>query len=162
MIRLFVIATVLWLAAFSCHGQEKVEYKTYVEVGQTLPMTVFGDIQGQQIVLTDSSNNKLLVLFATWCHDSQRAMKAIMASHLATQTNIDIIGIGREESVESLKNFAAEYQLNFPLVADTDRSIYAQFANAGVPRLILIDGNNTIVKTIIAENEQPLAQVQWH
>lgn len=142
-------------------GAEKVEYLTYVKPGQLMPMTQFTDIQGTHIDLADSKKNKLVVLFATWCPDSQRAIKAIVKRNLGSDSNLDLIAIGREESRASLNKFAKEYRTDFPLIADADRSIYSQFANAGVPRLILLDGQNHIVKTIIAEGEQPLAEVRW-
>jgi len=147
--------------ASSVSETEKVEYLTYVSVGQSVPVKNFTDSQGNSIDLTESNNAKLLVLFATWCPDSQRAMKALQASDLILDPNLDIIGIGREESKDALDKFASEYQINFPLVADSDRSIYARFANAGIPRLILLDGDNHIVKTIIAEGDNPLAEVRW-
>ncbi|RTR40433.1 TlpA family protein disulfide reductase [Shewanella canadensis] len=147
--------------ASSVSETAKVEYLTYVSAGQPVPVKNFTDSQGNHIDLTESHNAKLLVLFATWCPDSQRAMKALQASDLILDPNLDIIGIGREENKEALDKFANEYQINFPLVADSDRSIYAKFANAGVPRLILLDGENHIVKAIIAEGDNPLAEVRW-
>ena len=140
---------------------EQLEYLTYVEAGQVVPVTTFTDTQGNLIDLKQSGNAKLLVLFATWCPDSQRAMKALEASDLNLDPNVDIIAIGREDNKEALDKFASDYEINFPLIVDTDRAIYAKFANAGIPRLILLDANNTIVKTIIAEGENPLAEVQW-
>ncbi|WP_394389699.1 TlpA family protein disulfide reductase [Shewanella woodyi] len=137
------------------------EYQTFVKVGEMVPVTQFIDTQGEKIDLTQSHNSKLLILFATWCSDSQRAMKALKSSDLNLDPNIDIIGIGREESNETLDKFADEYELSFPLIADNDRSIYAKFANAGIPRFILLDKENQIVKTIIAEGETPLTQLQW-
>ncbi|WP_299790196.1 TlpA disulfide reductase family protein [uncultured Shewanella sp.] len=158
---MFTMALTISGCASSVSKTEKVEYLTYVSAGQPVPVKDFTDSQGNSIDLTESHNAKLLVLFATWCPDSQRAIKALQASDLIVDPNIDIIGIGREESKASLDKFADEYQLNFPLVADSDRSIYAKFANAGVPRFILLDGENNIVKAIIAEDGNPLAQVRW-
>ena len=139
----------------------QTEYQTYVKAGEVVPIIQFTDTQGDHINLNQSQNVKLLVLFATWCPDSQRAIKALRESELNLDPNIDIIAIGREENKQTLDKFAVEYEINFPLVADTDRSIYAKFANAGIPRLILLDKHNRIIKTIIAEGEQPLAEVQW-
>jgi len=160
---IFMVTMALTISgcASSVSETAKVEYQTYVKAGQSVPVKQFTDSQGNLIDLTKSHNAKLLVLFATWCPDSQRAMKALQASDLNLDPNMDIIGIGREESKEALDKFAGEYQINFPLVADSDRSIYAKFANAGIPRLILLDGENHIVKAIIAEGEHPLAEVKW-
>ncbi len=165
--KIALIAALLGLTACASTATDtdiepkKVKYLTYVKPGQPMPVTQFTDTQGNRIDLARSDNNKLVVLFATWCHDSQRAIKAIVKRDLANSENIDLIAIGREENKASLDKFAKTYGTNFPLIADENRAIYSQFANAGVPRLILLDGQNRIVKTIIAEGKQPLAEVVW-
>ena len=88
-------------------------------------------------------------------------MKHLTASDLYLSPNVDIIGIGREENKPALDKFAKEYELNFALVADADRSIYNQFANTGIPRLILLDADNNVVKTIIGETENAITEVVW-
>ena len=158
---LFITLLITGCATSSIEQETHTEYQTYVQTGELSPVTLFTDTQGNQINLNSSQNAKLLVLFSTWCPDSQRAMNALKGSDLNLDPNLDIIGIGREENKEALDKFAAEYEINFPLIADKDRSIYAKFANAGIPRLILLDKDNQIVKTIIAEGENPLMEVQW-
>ncbi|WP_041415813.1 TlpA disulfide reductase family protein [Shewanella halifaxensis] len=157
-----VLASLLMLTITGCATTEsQPEYHTYVKVGDNVPVTQFVDTQGNSIDLAESKNHKLLILFATWCPDSQRAMKYLVKSDLHLSPNVDIIGIGREETNIELNKFGAEYELNFPLVADTDRQIYSQFANAGIPRLILLDADNKVVKTIIGETENPIIEVVW-
>lgn len=148
-------------AALDTAQQQKTEYLTYVKVGDKVPVTHFIDTQGNTIDLSKSRNNKLLILFATWCHDSQRTIKHLTASDIYLSPNVDIIGIGREESNATLDKFAKEYELNFALVADTDRKIYNQFANTGIPRLILLDADNNVVKTLIGETDNVITEVIW-
>ncbi|WP_299495045.1 TlpA disulfide reductase family protein [uncultured Shewanella sp.] len=144
---------------------EAAKYQTYVKVGQSVPVNQFIDIQGRHIDLMQSKHKKILILFATWCPDSQRAMKALVQSALIHDDTIDIIGIGREESIASLSQFALDYQLPFSLVADKGRSLYRQFASAGIPRFILLDEHNKIVKTLLLEDDiqvdKLLAPIQW-
>lgn len=159
---LSLILSLLIIAISGCANTAKQpEYLTYVKAGDNVPVSQFVDTQGKHIDLAQSNNNKLLILFATWCHDSQRTMKHLVNSNIHLSPNIDIIGIGREESVAALNTFATEYELNFALVADEDRSIYSQFANAGIPRLILLDADNRVVKTIIGETDNPITEVVW-
>ena len=88
-------------------------------------------------------------------------MQQLANSDLHLSPNIDIIGIGREENADALTTFAAKYELNFPLIADEDRAIYSMFANSGIPRLILLDPDNKVVKTIIGEKENTIEEVVW-
>ena len=104
--------------------------------------------------LNNPNQKKLVWLFATWCHDSQRTIKDILASKLAQDNNLQIIGIGRKESNESLVKFKNEYLVSFPLVSDKNETIYKQFANTGVPRLLLLNENNKLVKTLIGEDQR--------
>lgn len=136
-------------------------YHTYVHVGQTMPVLSFASIDGEAIDLTASDKPKLVVLFATWCSDSQRFLKQLSHSPLATQDKVQIVTIGREETTLSLQSFKREFGLDFTMVADEDRSIYRQFANAGIPRVILLDGDNQIVKTLIGEDPDTLDKVVW-
>jgi peroxiredoxin len=130
-------------------------------VGAELPFTTVTAIDGQIIALDQPNKRVLLIFFATWCSDSQRAMRQIQASHLVQQSDVQIVGVGREETIKSLQQFASDYQLSFPLVADSDRRLYQQFAQSGVPRLVLVDKNRRIVRSLLAEVPEVLPLIQW-
>ena len=119
------------------------------------------DINNETIALNNAGEKKLIILFATWCSDSQRFVKQLNASPLIKANNIKIIGIGRNESKESLATFAQDFSINYSLVPDENRDIYNQVANVGIPRIILIDEQNIIVKTIIGESANTIEEVVW-
>ncbi len=129
--------------------------------GALQPLQVLTDIRGQPIRLDQPQQRKLLIFFATWCSDSQRAIRQIQASALVQQQDLQIVGIGREENVASLSKFAADYQVSFPLVADPDRQLYQQFTNSGIPRLVLVDQHNRIVRTFLAEIPDVMPELHW-
>jgi peroxiredoxin len=133
-------------------------YETYIQLGDTFKHSSFTDINDESVVL--GNKQKLIILFATWCSDSQRTFKALKSSPLYNNPKLQIIGIGREESVGSLKEFNDEYQLNFKLVSDLNREIYSQYANKGIPRLIVLDANNQVMQTLIAEEENSLTKIK--
>lgn len=134
-------------------------YQTYIATGQYFKQNTFTDINDKTITLGD--NNKLVILFATWCSDSQRIIKQLQASPVIHNQQLQIIGIGREETPDSLAQFADAYNIKFSLVADPERAIYNQYANKGVPRLILLDKHNKVVKTLIGEDPNTLQNVVW-
>lgn len=139
----------------------KEKYQTYISAGQYFPISKLTDISGNEVALNNLKQKKLVLLFATWCHDSQRTIKDILASDLVKGKNLQIIGIGREESNESLAKFKNEYQVSFPLVSDPNKAIYKQFANTGVPRLLLLDENNKLVKALIGEDKRTIDRILW-
>jgi peroxiredoxin len=154
----------LTIQGCSSVAADKTERPASVAVlapGALQPLQVLTDIQGQPIRLDQPQQRKLLIFFATWCSDSQRAIRQIQASALVQQQDLQIVGIGREETVASLSKFAADYQLSFPLVADPDRQLYQQFTNSGIPRLVLVDQQNRIVRTFLAEIPDVMPELQW-
>ncbi|WP_105166554.1 TlpA family protein disulfide reductase [Pseudoalteromonas sp. T1lg23B] len=158
------IATAVLIGMSGCVSSHTVPsndkgYETYIAQGEPFKHNRFTSTQGETIEL--NGTRKLVILFATWCSDSQRALKEIKASALVTDPTLQIIAIGRNEDKESLDKFNDEYQLPFPLVADPEREIYSHYANAGIPRLILLDENNLVVKTLIGEEPTIVDKLVW-
>lgn len=140
---------------------QKPKYETYITAGEVFPLQSVVDINGKSVSLTEQNKRKLVILFATWCSDSQRTISQLMKSSLAQDKNLTIVGIGREENTDSLVKFEQDFATNFSLVADPDRKLYSQFANAGIPRLILLDEQNKVVKTLIGEAPDTIEKVTW-
>ncbi|MBQ4812755.1 redoxin domain protein [Pseudoalteromonas luteoviolacea] len=137
-------------------------YETYISHGETFKHTHFQDVSGRSIDLSQKPGNKLIILFATWCSDSKRTFNELNASELIHDDTLTILAIGREEKPDALIEFAKNYRVTVPLIADEDRQIYNQYANKGIPRLILLDENNRVVKTLIGESENIIEQVTWN
>ncbi|KAF7767493.1 hypothetical protein PCIT_a4388 [Pseudoalteromonas citrea] len=135
-------------------------YETYIKQGQVFKHTGFTDINNKPVSL-DPNKKKLVLLFATWCSDSLRTLNELKASAIINDPTVQIIAIGREQTRETLKKFNQDFALPFELVADSERTIYQQYANKGIPRLILLDKTNTVVKTLIGEQENIIDQVIW-
>lgn len=140
---------------------EKSKYETYIKVGQVMPLHTVTTIDGQNIDLTNPEKRKLVILFATWCSDSQRAMKALHESDILNQEDLQTVAIARENTVEEIEKFRQERNITIDLVADVDQSIYKQFASAGIPRFIMVDKNNRIVNQVLAEGENQIELIQW-
>jgi len=65
-----------------------------------------------------------------------------------------ILSIGREHTNAELEKFYTKKQFTFPMAGDTDRSVYALFAEKFVPRNIIIDKTGKVVYTAIGYNEK--------
>lgn len=139
---------------------QKPTYETYISQGEAFPIKQFTNTQGEVVELA-VNKRKLVLLFATWCSDSQRFVKQLMASPLIADPDLQIIAVGREENEQNLVNFSEKFATNFTMVADPSRQIYNQFANAGVPRIILLDKQNRVVSTLIGEAPNTIEKVLW-
>jgi len=137
------------------------KYETYVKAGQPLPLEAVETIDGKSIQFGRSDSRTLVILFATWCSDSQRAMKALKTSPLLKDKGVRIVAIARENTPAEVEQFKAEYDLTIDMVADVDRRIYKQFASAGIPRFIMVDEDNNIVNAVLAEGENQMDLIQW-
>lgn len=129
-------------------------------VGQGLPWQTLTAIDGKRVSLAPGKR-QLLIFFATWCGDSQRAMRQLMASPLVQQADLQIVGIGREEDAAALAQFRSVYQLNFALVADKDRALYKQVADKGIPRLVTVAANGEVRQVILGEVPDVISQLHW-
>ena len=150
------------LSACASTSHPTVEYLFYKNKGDTLPIRHITDIEGKTINLDNPEKRKLVILFATWCSDSQRALTALNSSELLKDKDLDIIAIAREETNEVVSTFKKERGFTFNMAEDPNREIYSKFANAGIPRFIMVDKNNIIVNHVIAEGENQLDKIRWN
>jgi len=137
------------------------KYQEFIHQGDTSPIHSIVDVKGNTIDLTNGNKRKLVILFATWCSDSNRALKAMNQSALLKDPTVEVIAIAREETNEEVIKWRDEYNINVPLATDVDRSIYKQFAVGGIPRLITIGKDNKVIKMNLAEGEDQLKLIKW-
>jgi len=137
------------------------KYQEFVNSGDVLPIASIVDVNGKAIDLTNDKKRKLVILFATWCSDSNRALKALNQSALLNDPTVEIIAIAREESNEEVIKWRDAHNINVPLATDLDRSIYKQFAVGGIPRLVTVNKDNKVIKMNLAEGEEQLKLIQW-
>ena len=89
----------------------------------------------------------LLLLFDNSCSHCVLAIEDLERHVLpiVEQTDLKVIGIGRDLSREQMRIWARLNRISFDLVADVNRQSFNQFADAGVPRLFLFDRAGKLV-----------------
>ena len=132
-----------------------------VAVGQQQPLAQLTDVNGTLINLRQPEKRKLIIFFATWCHDSQRLMSQLQQSPLLNDPQLLIVAIGREEQPAALTKFANEYKLPLHFVSDPDRALYQQFTDTGIPRVVLVNEKNVVVKTFLGEIPRAIDEIVW-
>jgi len=140
---------------------EKPKYEEFITTGQTLPIQSVVDVKGKTVDLTATDKQKLVILFATHCSDSNRALKALNQSELLNDESVEIIAIAREETAETVIAWRDRYGIKTPLATDPDRSIFKMFAAAGIPRFITVSTDNRVIKMNLAEDEDQLNLIEW-
>ncbi len=136
-------------------------YHEFIKAGDSLPIKTITRLDGEELDLQNLGNKKVVILFATWCSDSNRLLKALNSSPLLGDKSIEIIAIAREESSDTVKAWRDARNIKVPLAVDVDRSIYKQFASGGIPRIITVGENNKVIKMNLAEGEAQLTKIVW-
>ena len=132
-----------------------------VPVGVQQPLQNLTDIDGNLIDLQQPNKRKLMIFFATWCGDSKRLMQQLQTSPLLNDPQLLIVAIGREENQQALQQFKAEFKLPLHFVADPDRTLYQQFTDKGIPRVVLVNEQNLVVKTFLGEIPRAIDEIVW-
>jgi len=147
--------------AIPVNQSHSVVFDEYVSAGDIVPIEKITTIDGEEVNLQQLGNRKLVVLFASWCSDSNRLLKALNSSSLLDDNTIEIIAIAREEDIETVTSWRDKRGIKVALAVDSDRSIYKRFASGGIPRLITVGENNKIIRMNLAEGEQQLNKIVW-
>jgi len=136
------------------------QVEVYLEQGALQPLLQVNTIDQQSLSLQQEGPRTVLILFATWCHDSQRLFQQLLEQGLP-ELDVRYIAIGRGESVERLKEFRLKYPVAVHFVADPDEKIYQQFTNTGLPRVLMFNQQQRLVHTFLGEIPQPRAAIVW-
>lgn len=109
----------------------------------------------------DSPKVTVLNFFATWCGPCLTEMPHLqeVADRFADRKDVVFVVVGREESQETLDAFASKNGYRLPFVADTETSLYSEFAKTIIPRTYVIDHTGTIRFEIIGFNQAKLAEL---
>lgn len=86
----------------------------------------------------------LLNFWASWC-DACRE-EASKLSRLAREStgSYVVVGIGIQDTVENLKEFAQKYGFQFPLARDPEGELAIAYGVTGIPETFLIDSKGII------------------
>ena len=100
-----------------------------MKIGDKIPDITLAATGGREIALTAFKGTKLVVYFypkdnTPGCTQEGIDLRDLRADFEKTGT--EIVGLSRD-SVRSHENFAAKYQLNFPLLADTEEKACKAF-----------------------------------
>lgn len=169
MMKKFLIPAVAALALFASCGSNKsnnqeVETKAaevvevqadsvgyIVKLGDVAPDFTCTLTDGKEVKLSDLRGKVVMLQFtASWCGVCRKEMpfieKDIWLKH-KDNPNFALIGIDRDEPVETVLKFAETTGVTYPLALDPGADIFAKYAlrESGITRNVLIDKEGNIV-----------------
>jgi len=121
---------------------------TLTQIGQPAPDFEITTVDGSRAKLTDLRGKVIaLSFFAVSCGPCRLELPRLEQEiwQVFRDQSLAMLVIGREETEEAVNSFRREHGFTFPMAADQERSVYAKFAEKGIPRTYVVDGNGTIV-----------------
>ena len=132
--------------------------KSGVAIGDRAPDYRVVDLAtGDSVSLRDRAKGKISIvnIWATWCGPCKEEMPAMQRAfaELGPQGfQILAVSIDQEDG-GSVKAFAEEMGITFPLLQDQSGRIQQLYQTTGVPESFLLDRDGTIIKRVIGAHD---------
>jgi len=171
------LLTTLCLLLFSCAGGNKSkdnssasteqvegEERGYiVKVGDMAPDFTFTTASGETIKLSDLRGRVVMLQFtASWCSVCRKEMpfieRDIWQKH-KDNPGFALYGIDRDEPLETVRDFAVQTGITYPLALDPGADLFALYADrqAGITRNIIVNQEGRIVMLTRLYDEEEFA-----
>ena len=140
---------------------DKLAETSVVGVGDTAPHFSLTTVDGDEFSLPNRGNVTMINFFATWCGPCQIELPHVEQIWKANKNrgSFQLIVIGREETIEAVRNYRTKNDFSFPIAADPDRSVYSLFANESIPRTLIVSPDGQIVYSKAGFMEEDLVEL---
>lgn len=161
--------TALLAATVSLAAQAQTTGSTEVKADSNGYVVFDGDMapdftvqltDGSTMTLSEMRGKLVMIQFtASWCGVCRREMPHIESEiwqrHMADPDFV-LVGIDRDEPLETVKAFAGQTGVTYPLGLDPGADIYAKYAlrDSGITRNVLIGRDGRIIKRTRLYNEK--------
>lgn len=147
-----IISLLVLAVCLASTGQGKKVYDNgyLVKVGDMAPDFTINEAGGKSYKLSELRGKVVMLQFtASWCGVCRTEMPFIESEIWKEKKNagLAVIGIDRDEPVETVQKFAKDMKITYPLALDPGAEIFGLFAlkEAGVTRNVIIDRNGRII-----------------
>jgi thiol-disulfide isomerase/thioredoxin len=122
---------------------------TRTEVGQPAPPVAVTTLQQERFELAAQRGRVVLLNFwATWCPPCRQEMPALQAQvweRFGAREDFRLVSIAREETAAEIRPFVAEHGYGWTFAPDPERTVYARYAGAFIPRNYVIGRDGAIL-----------------
>lgn len=146
-----ILTIMLLFTAIYAISQTPDDRAYLVKTGDVAPDFSMKLTNGKTVKLSDFRGKVVMLQFtASWCSVCRKEMpfieKDIWQKH-KSNPNFALLGIDRDEPLETVKNFAKAIPITYPIGLDPNADIFALYAEreAGITRNVIIDKKGKIV-----------------
>src|SRR6056297_3143326 len=126
-----------------------IKASTLIETGQSVSQFSFKTTNETEHSMAELEGNIVLLnFFATWCPTCMAEMPALQEqvwNKYKGHDNFFMVSLGREHSMQEMKEFQENKEYTFHFAPDTGRVIYSKFAEKYIPRNVLVNKKGEII-----------------
>ncbi|MGG3280952.1 redoxin domain-containing protein [Paenibacillus solani] len=113
--------------------------------GQSAPTFSASGLKGEEISLANYKGRGVILNFwASWCNPCVNELPLLNEAYKLSGVEMLAINVG--ENKETVQKFVDRYEIEFPIVLDSDLNIKQKYQVVGMPLTVLIDKDGTIVE----------------
>ncbi len=147
---LFLFGVLCAAAVAPLSAQPPYEHEYLVKVGDLAPDFTIREASGKSYRLSDLRGDVVMLQFtASWCSVCRGEMPFIEKEiwQAWKDKGLHVIGIDRDEPVETVRSFAGQVGISYPLALDPGAAIFARYAekDSGVTRNVIVDREGRII-----------------
>ena len=164
MKRILLIIAALMIIMTCVNAQDGES--TLTKVGQEAPAFTCTTVDGT-VIDTKAMQGKVIWInfFATWCPPCKRELPVLEKNVMEKyKDNPDfvLVVLGREHTMEEMKDYANSTELKLPFAPDEGRKIFSMYATQSIPRNVIIgrDGKIAIQTIGFTESEFSILEKQ--
>lgn len=122
------------------------EVKTGIEIGNMAPNFKLNTLDGHSVQLSDYYGKPVMINFwATWCPPCRAEMPDMKRFHQDREVVILAINLTQSESsLKKVRQFVAEYQLNFPILLDENKQVGSAYKVIPIPTTYMVDSRGIV------------------
>lgn len=151
MIRSILVMLAITVGLSGCAGTgggPSPQEATLTAVGQEAPDFTLTTLENEIFTLSEMRGKVVLInWFATWCPPCKEEMPHLQKEVQEAFQDDDfvLVSVAREEGTDVVAPFVAQRGLTWTFLLDVDRTAYARYAEAFIPRNHVVDRQGKIL-----------------
>lgn len=147
-VRRILLLLMAGMVAFALYQTLNDEKDTGPQQGQPAPNFQLETLDGDSLELSDLQGKTVLINFwATWCKPCRTEMPDIQKIYEQYRDEgFEVVAVNIAENPVSVKGFARQLELDFPIVLDRDRKVTKQYNIGPLPASLFIAKDGKVVR----------------